>query len=85
MNRQCISMKSDGVEPSKIKRACEYIFEYLAKEEFTLIETKYLMSSMGHIMCDMVKDDPLRKIAEFNYLSSVTNSLSCCASSNTTS
>ncbi len=36
MNRQCISMKSDGVEPSKIKRACEYIFEYLAKEEFTL-------------------------------------------------
>lgn len=67
MNRQLMRMKADGIEPDKIKRACDYIFEYFEKEEFYLLEIEYLMNSMGLIMTDIVKDDPLRKVKEFNY------------------
>ncbi len=85
MNRQLMRMKADGIEPDKIKRACDYIFEYFEKEEFYLLEIEYLMNSMGLIMADIVKDDPLRKVKEFNYSSSADRLFSCKADSSTTS
>ena len=84
-NRQIARMKRNGVDPDKIKNANTFIFEYLCKEGFSLLEVEYLMSSMGCVMQELVKDDPLRKVAEFDYSSSVDHSFSCKAASNTKS
>ena len=83
--RQIVRMKMNGVDPNKIKNANTFIFEYLCKEGFSLLEVEYLMSSMGCVMQELVKDDPLRNVAEFDYSSSVDHSFSCKAASNTKS
>ncbi len=81
LERQIVRMKMNGVDPDKIKNANTFIFEYLCKEGFSLLEVEYLMSSMGCVMQELVKDDPLRKVAEFDYSSSVDHSFSCKAAS----
>lgn len=83
--RQLRDIKAAGVDLDKVRQGCENLFKYLDENEFSLMETKYLISSMGLIVEDIVKIDPLRKIAEFNYSSSVGNAFSCSAASNTTS
>ena len=85
MNRHLVRIKVDGIDAKKIKKACDYIFRYLSEEEFCLLEIKHLMTSMGLIVSDMVKDDSLRKIAEFGYSSSVDSVFSCKVASNTKS
>lgn len=85
MNRHSARIKADGLDPDKIKKACDFIFSHLNEEEFCLLEIQHLMTSMGLIVSDMVKDDPLRKIAEFGYSSSVDSVFSCKVASNTKS
>lgn len=82
--RQLRNMKLAEVDLDKIRQGCENFFKYLDENGFSLLETKYLISSMGLIVEDMV-NNPLRKIAEFNYSSSVGNAFSRSAASNTTS
>lgn len=84
-NRELIRMKAEGIEVKKIEKACSDVFEYLDREGFSLLEIKYLISSMGLILADVVQNDPLRKIEEFNYSSSVACLFSSKAASNTTS
>lgn len=85
MDRHLVRMRADGIDAKKIKKACDYIFKHLSEEEFCLLEIEHLMTSMGLIVSDMVKDDPLRKIADFSYSSSVDSVFSCEAASNTKS
>jgi hypothetical protein len=85
INRHSLRIKADGFDPNKIKKACDFIFRYLSEEEFCLLEMEHVMSSMGLILSDMLKDDPLRKIAEFGYSSSVDSVFSCKVASNTKS
>ena len=84
-DRQLRNMKTAGVDVDKVRQGCEFLFKYLDERSFSLLETEYLMSSMGLIVEDIVKNDPLRKITEFDYSSSVGNTFSCNASSNTVS
>lgn len=71
--RQRRQAKAKGIDLNKVQRGCEHIFKYLDTNEFSLLEIKYLMSSMGLVMEDIIKSDPLRKIADFDYSSSVGN------------
>lgn len=70
MSRQVVNMKIDGVKPEKISKACNQIFAYLNEEKFSLVETEHLISSMRFIISSMQKNDPLRKLSEFDYSSS---------------
>lgn len=70
---------------NKIKQECEFIFKHLAEKDFSLLEIKYVMSSMGLVMSDIVEKDPLRKIVDFNYFSSVDHVFSLTAASKTES
>lgn len=79
--RQFRYAKEEEVDLNKIQQGCEYIFTYLDKNGFSLLETRYLISSMGHILKDITRDDPLRRIAEFNYSASVGSAFSRTASS----
>lgn len=83
--RQFRNAKEEGMDLSKIQRGCEHILKYLDKNDFSLLETKYLLFSMGLITRDITKNDPLRKIAEFDYSSSVGSAFSRTAASNTES
>ena len=83
--RQFRNAKEEGMYLSKIQRGCEHILKYLDKNDFSLLETKYLLFSMGLITRDITKNDPLRKIAEFDYSSSVGSAFSRTAASNTES
>lgn len=85
LNREVVNMKAAGVELKKIEKACSYIYEYLNEEGFTLLEIKYLISSMRLVAADVVQKDPLRKIGEFSYSSSIDSLFSSEAASNTTS
>lgn len=71
--RQRRQAKEEGINLDKVQRGCEHIFRYLDEKGFSLLEAKYLMSSIGIIMDDITKFDPLRKIARFDYSSSVSN------------
>lgn len=75
----------ESVDKEKIRKAEQHIFEYLDKEGFNLIETQYLLSSMGNILNNMKKNDPLRKIKNFDYSSSIEEVLTSNAISNTES
>ncbi len=79
--RMLKSFKADGIDIEKIRRACNNIFSCLEKEGFSIKETKLLISSMGHILNDMIKVDPLRKIEGLDYLSSSADLFSSNASS----
>lgn len=79
--RRVIQMKENGIEPEKIKKACEYIFHYLDQENFNLSETNYLISSMGNIISRMTEKDPLRKVGRFDYSSSIEDSFPATADS----
>ena len=85
MNRHIIHMKQNGVNPYKIAQAANYVFDYLDKEKFNLKEIEYLFSSMGVVMSNMTKKDPLRKVNEFNYSSCIEELFSSIAASNTKS
>lgn len=64
-------MKTEGVNPEKIRQACEYIFNYLSIEEFNLKETDCLLTSMKNAVGIMTEGDPLRTVSGFNYSSSL--------------
>lgn len=83
--RQFRNAKAEGMDLDKIQRGCEYMFRYLDKNGFSLLETKYLISSMSCIARDITRNDPLRKIADFDYSSSVDSAFSLTAASNTES
>ena len=85
MDREFIRMKAEGINTNKIRSACDYIFDYLNKERFSLLETEHLISSMGLIVNDMVKNDPLRKLEDFSYSASAESLFSFVAASNTKS
>lgn len=78
-------MKSNGIAPEKIKKGCEYIFQYLDQEGFTLKETNTLLSSMGNVINRMTEKDPLRKIGDFDYSDSIEISFPSKADSKTES
>lgn len=81
MNRNVARMKADGIDPCRIKDACGHISSYLAKEGFCLLEAEYVLASMGLVLTDMVKDDPLRKMQQFDYSASVEDAFSSEAAS----
>lgn len=83
--RTILQMKSNGIAPEKIKKGCEYIFQYLNQEEFTLKETKSLISSMENVIGRLTENDPLRKIGNFNYSDSIEASFPSMADSKTKS
>lgn len=83
--RQFRYAKTEGLDLEKIQQGCEHIFKYLDENSFSLLETKHLISSMNHIVTDITKIDPLRKIAEFDYSSSVGSAFLRTASSKTKS
>lgn len=83
--RSLRQMKSNGIAPKKIKKACDYIFRYLEQEDFNLRETEHLISSMGNVISRMTQNDPLRKIGGFNYSSSIEDSFPVIADSKTES
>lgn len=83
--RQFRYAKTKGLDLEKIQQGCEYIFKYLDENSFSLLETEHLISSMEHIITDITKNDPLRKIAEFDYSSFVGSAFSRTASSKTKS
>ncbi len=76
-------MKTEGVNPEKIRQACEYIFNYLSIEEFNLKEMDYLLTSMKNAVGIMTEGDPLRAVSGFNYSSSLKELFSDKASSKT--
>lgn len=85
MDRHVMHMKAKGIDADRIGQAANHIFDYLSREKFSLMETQCLLSSMGLIMSDMTKKDPLRKVDEFNYSSCIESMFSCTAASNTES
>lgn len=78
-------LKSDGIDPDRVENVCREMFEILDARNFTLKETYFALSSMKSILGLMTKDDPLRKVSEFDYCSSIKEQLSLEASSNTAS
>lgn len=85
MNRRDLQLMRDSVDKEKIEKANKHIFEYLAKEGFSLFETSYLATSISDVLKCMKKNDSLRLIKEFDYSSSVDEALSISAISNTES
>lgn len=85
MTRKELQTMQNSIDKEKIRKADQYIFEYLAKEGFTLFEAKYLSASMIDILRDMKKNDSSRLVKEFNYSSSADNVFSDTAISNTES
>lgn len=79
--REIRQMKAEGIEPQKIKNGCCYIFSYLEQEGFSLKETDRLISSMKNIIDKITEKDPLRKIVEFDYFSSIEDSFPSIAAS----
>ena len=69
--RRIMQLKADGIDVKKVKRACEHIFAYIEQESFSLKETKELVSSMGIVARNMTKNDPSRKVGDFDYSSSI--------------
>ncbi len=76
------SLNEGEIDINKVRQGCEFIFRYFDESGFSLLELNYLMASMDLILDDITRKDPLRKIAEFNYSSSVGNVFSCTAASN---
>lgn len=53
--QQAKELKAYGVDVNKIHQGCEYIFNYLDENGFSLLEIKHLISSMGIIAENMTK------------------------------
>lgn len=84
-DRARLHAMQDSVDKEKIRKASKYLFEYLAKENFNIFETRYLSASINDVIRHMKRNDSLRLIKEFDYSSSVDGTLSIRAIPNTES
>ena len=65
-------MRADGIDPDKIRKACDHFFYYLGKEDFSLLDMEYLMDGIIHVMKGIMKDNILRRrIGELNCPSAI--------------
>ncbi len=69
--RRLQQLKEDGIDPDKIKKASMEIFDILVTNNFNLKEASYLLSSTNSILGLLTRNDSLRKVGDFNYVSSV--------------